>query len=278
MGVPAPADGQVLGAAMAHGPADVPLGAATRAPDYDVGAAVAAVVLHLQLRMAHRRAGTAVVHELPVGEVVQVPVHAGQDKSRGDRERLAAAPRAVLVEEPGLVRTAGLVVDEHPVAGVQRREPVAGRTPQPLRERDDRHSDPGGLAVRVHIEAVQPGRRPELGDRRAEQLGHGGQQPGLVQRFPVGHRVEAPVVEAADKDGEVRQVDEGADAAGEHQVARPHGPDAAPVLGPRHQRPPAWPPATDSPSSSASGTSSPSSGSSALDSSSRAANDQAGWP
>ena len=210
-----------------------------------------------------------------------MPVDAGQDKPRGHRERLVAAPRAVLVEEPGLVRAAGLVVDEYPVAGVQRREPVAGRAPQPLRERDDRYSDPGGLAVRIGIEAVQPGRRPELGDRRAEQLGDGGQQPGLVQRHPVGNRVEAPVVEAADEHRKVRQVDESADAAGEHQVARPHGPDAAPVLGPRHQRPPAAEPAAaepaaDSPSSSASGTSSPSSGSSAPDSLSRTANDQAG--
>ena len=52
--------------------------------------------------------------ELPVGEVVQVPADAGQDEPGGHRERLLAASRAVLVEEPGLVREPGLVVGESP--------------------------------------------------------------------------------------------------------------------------------------------------------------------
>jgi hypothetical protein len=114
------------------------------------------------------------MNEFPVREVVQVPVDASQHEPRGHRERLPAAPRAVLVEEPGLVGAPCLVVHESPVAGVQRREPVTGRATQPLRERDDRYSYPGGLAVRVGVEAVKPGRRTELGDRRAEQLADGG--------------------------------------------------------------------------------------------------------
>src|SRR5260370_38450618 len=114
MRMPTAAGRQVLQAAYAHGPADVPLGATTRAPDHDVGAPVAAVVFHLQLRVAHRRARATVMDEFPVREVVQVPVDAGQHEPRGHRERLPAAPRAVLVEEPGLVWTPGLVVHEAP--------------------------------------------------------------------------------------------------------------------------------------------------------------------
>jgi len=38
MRVPSPAGGQVLGAALAGGPVDVPLGAAARATEHDVGA------------------------------------------------------------------------------------------------------------------------------------------------------------------------------------------------------------------------------------------------
>ena len=75
----------------AHGLADVPLGRAPGAPDHDVGAPVAAVVVHQQRRVAGLGAGAAPVHELAVGEVVQVPVDAGEHEPRGDRQRLPFA-------------------------------------------------------------------------------------------------------------------------------------------------------------------------------------------
>ncbi len=192
--VPSPAGGQRRVAAPAHRLTDVPRGRAVQAADLDVGALVAAVVGHPQLRVADRRAGAAVVRERGVGEVIEMPVHAGQHEPGGDGERPASAARAVVVVELRLVRAAGLVVDESPDAGVDRGEPAARGAAQPLRERDHRHADAAGLPVRVGVEAVQPRRRAQLHGRGAQQPGDGGLQPGFGERRPVRHRVVPPVI------------------------------------------------------------------------------------
>src|SRR5690606_32042808 len=136
---------------------------------------------------------------------------------------------ALGMEEPGLMRLTGLGVLEVEDARVEAAQLVARGASEPARERRDGDTDPGGGAGRVLVEALLPGGGHELLDALADALLDGGEQPRLGDGHRLGQPLMAPVVHALDQDREVRQVDQGSDAAGEHQVARADAADAAEV-------------------------------------------------
>src|SRR5690606_15522539 len=102
--------------------------AAGHAPHLDVDAEVAAPVVHAQPRVGGPRAAAALVDEVVVRKVVEMPGGAGQHEPGRHREWPTAGPlaRTVAVEEPGVLGPAGTAVLEVEGAGVDRGELVTG--------------------------------------------------------------------------------------------------------------------------------------------------------
>lgn len=166
--------------------------------------------------------------EFDVGELVEVADGAGKREACRDGES-PLATRAVRVLEPGFVRVPRPIVDEGERPRVHGRQLVAGGAAQPFGERRSGHADLlCGVPLGVLVGALQPRRRTELGDLdlgaavTAEFAIDRRAQPRFVDEV-VGsrHGRVVPRLQALDQNGEVRQVDQRADAAGEHQVAGP---------------------------------------------------------
>ena len=177
------------------------------------------------------------MHPPEVGELVEVPVLAGQQVARRHAGRAllaatfgrAAATGAADVLElrlVGLVRV-GVGIGE----GAQRRQPVAAGAPKPLGEHQRRNTEIAALVTERTLRGlVREG--TQLGDLLPELAAYGRQQLG---RMDVGDAVAAlpdaiPCVEARGHHGEAWQVHDRAGTVGEQQRAGPPRPHLGVVL------------------------------------------------
>jgi hypothetical protein len=210
VGMPAAA-GRHLGgeSILVEGVGHAALLAAFRALDLNVDRrARRAVVAQRELRCAVF--GPPVYEPVP-GEVIQMPVLAGQKETGGHHaRRVDLRAGAVEMHERRAVRSEpiDLELDE---AARNGRQQLAHRTSQKLWERGDGHA-PVPLVERLG-EACPPGRY-RRGDQvrhlRAEAAPHGVEQPLLGDAF--GAHVRRPVVESHHDGRHIGQVDHGADA------------------------------------------------------------------
>src|SRR5690606_11054537 len=127
--------------------------------------------------------GAALVDEVDPGEVIHVPVLAGDQETSGQGRRLPLArSTAICVDVLGLLGPVevGPQLEEAAGGGRQLIAPLP-RAAQPPGEQADRYAGSGPVAVRVGRVLRQVRRGAQGGDGAAEAAAHGGQEAVLGQ-------------------------------------------------------------------------------------------------